>query len=257
MHEGRHGTRADQQIHESKYEQKHDVLYFFVGGRRRLGLPIGKRTPSHGRYRPNKSSTTAVHQFEAASLRVNFEDRQFEDLKTHSVASRLRQTDLCDSSFHQLSHERDRQRFRRGEADRPLAGVVVRKLLLVSGHRGATHEIKGAVLRRRPHAHQILPVEPERRHSIVDALLRLRRGRSNGLTKFLQRSSLLIAQGGEVLVDGLRFCGHELCPIERSITRIRIMPHEPELLQSISREGAKTRRKANCSRSSSRLCAFA
>src|SRR5206468_11779727 len=93
------------------------------------------------------------------------------------------------------------------EANGALAGVVVLELVLVGFHRGRAHEVEGAVPRRRAEAHQhsILTVSGD---LVADALFSLRRGRPDGSSQSLERGSLVVAQGGEVLVDGLGPTGH-------------------------------------------------
>ena len=61
------------------------------------------------------------------------------------------------------------------------------------------------MFRARAEGRQQRAVKAKGRETVVDALFRLRRGGLDGLSKFLERGSFVIAQGCEVLVDGPRF----------------------------------------------------
>src|SRR5215831_21171595 len=61
---------------------------------------------------------------------------------------------LRDPSLYQLPHKGVRQGLVRLKADGPLAGVVVLEFVLVSLHRGRTHEVEGAVVRCRAEGHK-------------------------------------------------------------------------------------------------------
>src|SRR5262249_42734186 len=117
---------------------------------------------------------------------------------------------LCYAGLYQLPHEGGRQRFVRLEADGALAGVIVFELVLVGRHGGRTHEVEGAVVRGRAEGHQHA-VLAERGKLVADALFRLGRLGSDGLSKLLERGSLVVRQGREVLVDGLGLGGHGAC----------------------------------------------
>src|SRR5437899_976757 len=101
----------------------------------------------------------------------------------------------------------------RWKADGAFAGVVVLEFVLVGLRGGRTHEVKGAVVLGRAEADQH-PVLTESANPVADALLRLRRGSSDGPAQLLKRGALVIAQCCEVLVDGPGFGGHDLCWLE-------------------------------------------
>src|SRR6266545_6230807 len=103
-----------------------------------------------------------------------------------------------DPGLYQLPHEGGGQGIVRLKADGALAGVVVLELVLVRFHRGRTHGVKGAVFRgcAKGHKHS---VKTESGELVADALFGLRRCSPDGLSQFLKRGSLVIAQGCEVL----------------------------------------------------------
>jgi hypothetical protein len=79
--------------------------------------------------------------------------------------------------------------------------------------------------RAKAHEH---PVETERGDLVADALFRLWRGSPDGLANFLERSSLVAAQVGEVLVNraglplrstfqGSAPCEINDCPVSRGV----------------------------------------
>src|SRR5262245_17501116 len=116
---------------------------------------------------------------------------------------------LRDPSLYQFPHKTAWQGLVRLKADGPLAGVVALKLVLVSFNRSRTHEVEGAVVRGRAesHKHSVLT---ERGKLVADTFFSLRRRSPDGLSKFLERGSLIIAQGRQVLVNGLWFSCHGL-----------------------------------------------
>src|SRR5258706_3643541 len=114
---------------------------------------------------------------------------------------------LFDPRVDQLPHEVDRQGLVGRDADGPLAGVVLLELFLVGFHRRTAHEVEGAVARGRAEAHEH-SVLTEGGELVADALLSLRRRSLDGLPQSLERGSLVVAQGCEVLVDGPWSCLH-------------------------------------------------
>src|SRR5262245_30961296 len=116
---------------------------------------------------------------------------------------------LRDPSFYQFPHKGSWQGLVRLKADGPLAGVVVFKLVLVSFNRSRTHEVEGAVVRGRAESdkHSVLTESGE---LVADTLFSLRRRSPDGLSKFLERGPIVIAQGCEVLINGFGFSCHGL-----------------------------------------------
>ena len=90
------------------------------------------------------------------------------------------------------------------KTDGALAGVVGLEFVLVSFH-GMSAWVEGAVARPRAKGHKQPSAKTEGRELVADALFSLGRRGLDGPSKFLKRSSLVVAQGFEILVDGLWF----------------------------------------------------
>src|SRR5438067_2133659 len=109
---------------------------------------------------------------------------------------------LPNPGSYQLPDEGCRQWLVWLKADRPFTGVVVLELVRVGGHGGRAHQIEGAVGRSRAKRDKH-SIETECGQLIADAFFSIWRRGANRLSKFLERGSLVIAQGGEVPIDGL------------------------------------------------------
>ena len=81
----------------------------------------------------------------------------------------------------------------------------------MSGHRGSAHGVEGAVVRGRAETHEHPSAQAESGQGIADALFRLRRYGPDGLPEVLEGRSLVVADAGQVVVDGLGFGLHGSC----------------------------------------------
>src|SRR6185295_742539 len=86
---------------------------------------------------------------------------------------------LRNPRFHQLPHERRRQRILRLKTNRALAGVEILQVVLGRSHR----PVEGTVFRRRTEIRNGPSVETERWEPIADALVSAWRGRADDLSQ--------------------------------------------------------------------------
>ena len=106
-----------------------------------------------------------------------------------------------DSCLDQLLHQRHRQRFVCGEADRAFAGPETFELVLERFHGGGTHRIERAVIRPRAEGNERTPIQTKRGESVADALLRLGRDGADSLAEFLEGGPLIGIHAREIFVN--------------------------------------------------------
>jgi hypothetical protein len=71
------------------------------------------------------------------------------------------------------------------------ARVVVLELVLVGFHRGATHQVEGAMIRTCAKGNQWSSVQPKSSESVADTFFRLGNDGPDGLSQFLKRGPLI------------------------------------------------------------------